>query len=106
MTFERVWGVVLVRVARLRDGHVRADLHEVRARGEVCDAVRHYREQLRMAGQGSAGAARAEEGRGTDLLDLILQLGDAVHMRQFLQHDAAMRGHGGRCGPARRGDST
>lgn len=33
-----------------------------------------------------AGMAREAEGY---LLDLILQLGYAVHMRQFLQHDAA-----------------
>ena len=36
--------------------------------------------------------AKACEGQDkTCILDFILELGDTVHMRQFLQHDAAMR---------------
>ena len=39
--------------------------------------------------------AKACEGQDkTCILDFILELGDTVHMRQFLQHDAAFGGRG------------
>ena len=45
-TFEDVWWVEFVRVALFRDGDGLANLDEIGACGEVCDARGHDRQQL------------------------------------------------------------
>lgn len=105
-TFKNIFRVDLLRVALLRDWNRIAHLLKVDARTEVLNACRHDGQQLlgicsrqctivHAYSRGSRRSTRIEEwfeGENyTDLFDFILQLGDAVHMREFLQHCALLR---------------
>ncbi len=87
VTLEYVWGIDFVRVALLGDGDLWGDLRKVGAGGEVRDAAGHDGEEL--WGRGARTVSESGEStrgcsEGACVLDLILELRDAVHARQFL----------------------
>ena len=85
-TLEHVWGVDFVRIALLGDGDLCGDLRKVGAGGEVRDAAGHDGEELRVRGHNERVSESGERPRvwGACFLNLILELRDAVHARQFL----------------------
>lgn len=73
----------------LRDGYLGSDLQKIGSASDICYTMGHICQKL-----GHCIRTLAEDmntKREADLLNLILELSDTIHMRQFLQHDAAYK---------------
>ena len=85
-TFEYIGLVILVRISLLRNRNLRADLHKSGSLCQIRDTVGHDSEELRHRVYFLFSKVGHTH---THLLNLILQLGNAVHIRQVVQHCVA-----------------